>query len=497
MTTSAWPPSQKVTAPTIRPDDVVGYTPVTTNPESSCANWLLKAASLLMVLLYGHVVLRAGVDSRAALPTADKRCGPPAYCARTDRRAEPYSATPPAIGPAGSLITDPAFRSRIVRVPDASTDPQRPGESFNTPGSAEQNSWNTDSGRFYVGSRGGALWLYEFDLNTMRTRKWGKLKVPWQSGAQFSHRQPNLLYGVSGRHPLFQQYDTASDKLSTIHDPASCFALKPSDWGAGVAITADDSRLMGVFGPQQDHNYLLYIYDRSRGCRWYNTQTGEIGGEWGPKGTIAAPYRFGIHDARISKSGEFVEIAGGNKGPIFWLVNTMNVTLCASKEDHCLGHRAMGYSHLINSFNSIHPLQLVKRPLNDFKSVRTLVDPLPSLIGWYDYHISWNYITSQDDTPACFSTYRTTNPNTPGSPLVVNGPWENEIDCVETDGKASTVWRFAHTYTTAKNGFWSTSRGNLSQDGRFFMFTSDWQNQLGMGPKGKQYRTDVFIVELR
>jgi outer membrane protein assembly factor BamB len=78
----------------------------------------------------------------------------------------------------------------------------------------------------------------------------------------------------------------------------------------------------------------------------------------------------------------------------------------------------------------------------------------------------------------------------------VNGPWENEVLCIETDGKGSKIWRFAHTYSTAKNGFWSTPRGNVSSDGRFYMFTSDWQDQLGKEPDGK-YRTDVFVVELR
>jgi outer membrane protein assembly factor BamB len=70
--------------------------------------------------------------------------------------------------------------------------------------------------------------------------------------------------------------------------------------------------------------------------------------------------------------------------------------------------------------------------------------------------------------------------------------------CVETDGKASRVWRFAHTYSTAKNGFWSTPRGNVSQDGRFFIFTSDWEDQLDERPRDKRdHRVDVFIVELR
>ena len=430
----------------------------------------------------------------AAAP-ADQQCGPPSYCARTDRKVEPYPSIPVKLGPAGSIFTDPTFGSRMVRVTDPSTAEGRAGVPFFTPASAEQNSWNSNSSRFFVTDNGGALWLFDFDANTMKPREVGKLKAPWR-GAQFSYSQPDILYGVAGRSAVFQQYDAASGKVSDIHDASSCASLKASDWGSGISVSADDKRLMGVFGPQQDNNYLVYLYDREKGCRWYNTQTGEIGGKWGPRGTIAAPYRFSIHDARMSKSGEFVEISGGGKGPMYWQVDTMNVVLCANKENQCWGHHAMGYSHMVNSFNRRHPLELAVRPLNDLTATKRLLDP-PAVVGWYDYHISWNASGPQDSNPACFSTYRKGNPNTPATPLMVSGPWENEIDCVETDGKASTVWRFAHTYSTAKNGFWSQPRGNVSPDGRFFMFTSDWQDQLGLRANGKLYRTDVFIVELR
>jgi hypothetical protein len=95
------------------------------------------------------------------------------------------------------------------------------------------------------------------------------------------------------------------------------------------------------------------------------------------------------------------------------------------------------------------------------------------------------------------STFSLYNPTKPGTPLDTVAPWENEILCVETDGDDSKVWRFAHTYSTAKGGFWTTPRGNVSQDGRFYLFTSDWENQLGRRISGDGYRVDVFMVELR
>jgi hypothetical protein len=157
----------------------------------------------------------------------------------------------------------------------------------------------------------------------------------------------------------------------------------------------------------------------------------------------------------------------------------------------------MGYSHILTPSGKTNPMDLRVHSLSHLDSFTPLVSPLEPTEGWFDKHFSWNNVDPQDSNPACFSTYRQDNPPTPGMPLTVTGPWQNEIDCIEMDGKGSKVWRFAHTYSTAKNGFWSQPRGNVSQDGRFYMFTSDWESQLGEMAKGANHRTDVFVVELR
>ena len=43
--------------------------------------------------------------------------------------------------------------------------------------------------------------------------------------------------------------------------------------------------------------------------------------------------------------------------------------------------------------------------------------------------------------------------------------------------------------------FWDTPRGNVSQDGKFFMFTSNWEDSVGKDRSGR-FREDVFIVKL-
>ncbi len=476
-------------------------TTVLQNEESlSCclAGFCLTTILHLFTLLFlsAGLWVMSGVGAQAA-SSAGKPCGPPSYCARTDRRTEVYPDTPPALGPAGSIVQDPNFGSRIVRVTDDKTDAKRRGGPLMTPSSSEQNTWNTTSTALYVVNSGGGFTLYDFDPSTMTPHSLGEPTLQWAGEPQFSYSQPNILYGIDQRNQAFQQYDISNRRLTTIHKASDCVKLNSSDTGNDVTASADDNRFLAAFGPRQDDYYVVYIFDRGRGCRWYNTETGEIGGQWGPKGTIAIPEHYGVHNTRMSKSGKFVSITrsgGGGKAWLVWEVETMNVVVCPSL---CSGHHVMGYSHIVGPSGESHPFDLVARPLSRLDASSHLITGLQPTGGyWYDHHFSWSNVNLDDTNPVCLSTYRPSNPDTPRTPLAVNGPWENEVVCVEMDGKDSKVWRFAHTYSTAKNGFWSTPRGNVSQDGRFFMFTSDWEDQLGKAPSGK-YRTDVFVVELR
>jgi hypothetical protein len=447
-----------------------------------CADWSVAV---------GTVSGTAGDENRA--------CGPPIHCARTDRRVEPYPKVPPLLGPAGSIVVDASFGSRILRVTDAKSGPNDRAPSFFTPSSAEQNSWNSDTTKFYVTTPGGQFVLYDFDSKNMSAHQRGPIRLSWIGEPEFSFRHPNLLYGTTGRSPAFQQYDASTGRVTTLHEVSSCLKVGPSDLSRAAIPDADDSRWVTAVGPQQDNNYLVYVYDRKQGCRWYNTQTGEIGGKWGPTGTISIPDRFGVHNVRMSKSGKFVFIARGastvGREWVIWEVEKMSVVACPTE---CSGHHVMGFSHILGPSGNNYPMDLLVRPLGSLdRPSRLISEAAPTNGYWYDMHLSWNNADPEDTNPACLSTYRPSNPGTPGTPLDVSGPWENEILCVEMDGKGSKVWRFAHTYSTAKNGFWSTPRGNVSQDGRFFMFTSDWQDQLGRSPNRSQYRTDVFIVELR
>jgi hypothetical protein len=88
--------------------------------------------------------------------------------------------------------------------------------------------------------------------------------------------------------------------------------------------------------------------------------------------------------------------------------------------------------------------------------------------------------------------------------------WDWEIIAIQTNAGSmgATVWRFAHHRTDITYDgpgsepyyFWYLPRAMISPDGRFAMFTSNWEKSLGASTidrePGGNFRCDVFIVAL-
>lgn len=90
--------------------------------------------------------------------------------------------------------------------------------------------------------------------------------------------------------------------------------------------------------------------------------------------------------------------------------------------------------------------------------------------------------------------------------------WDDEIVAIQTDAGAygANVWRFAHhrsdiSYdgdTSKALYFWYTPIAVISPDGKWAIFTSNWEKTLGAAvgsdaQPGGDYRCDVFLVALR
>jgi hypothetical protein len=327
----------------------------------------------------------------------------------------------------------------------------------------------------------------------------GGLLLPLNPGATFSYVDPDVIYGFKGSS-VFQRYNFSTGTVTPVHDPASCVPSLPSSTSTpDPSVSGDDQRLLGYLGgARQDERNYLYVYDKASGCRWYRTDTGQVGGKWGPLGTVTTGDRFLLHNARLSRDGKFIKMTrsgcmSGSCAEVYvWSLDSLSVTACSqSAPPYCGGHSVTGYGQMANNPGVADDMNIWMRPLDDLPGTRPLIAPLNAPGEWaLEGHLSWNNARANQLLPVCMSTYLSD-----GSPII--RAWDNEILCIRTDGVASTVWRFAHTRTGGSDPVvWNNApRGNVSPDGRFYVFTSDWEQTLGMEPGGS-LRTDAFIVEL-
>jgi hypothetical protein len=449
-------------------------------------------------------------------------CGPPTYgCSRTDQDIAQLPSTPPNVGNllgANTIITDPAFGNRIARITDANVDPHAPFQNrtfmTDTSGSADENLWNLDSTMLVLQDTGARGYPFTFNPITMQAARMYVAAVPATNGMTlpnsgvWSHLNPNLLYVATG--PVITSYDFTDPTTPPSPQPFYNFTSSPNCLPAGFSetwqtrggLSADDSVLGMGYSNQGGQGTGVYAvaYKVGSGCAVLNTQTGQVSGDWGAKGTINLPDRWMIHNVKISKDGNWLVIAPAGclttclHGPYFWQIGTTTVYDCG-QGGLCDGHWTEGYTHWVNNNNTPFTNQ-VMRLFDQPSSAASITHSFPVGLTGIDQHQSWNNVDPLDSVPFGATTWTKKTP--------FPAPWYNEVIAVAADG-SGTTWRFAHTFITANNQQFSTKYaiGSISQDGRFFMFSSDWMGTLGSeeGQKtctiGTNCRGDVFVVELR
>src|SRR5262249_43956459 len=139
----------------------------------------------------------AGLFS-SGVATAQAQTAPSAYSAYTGT-ATRMIPPPPALGAANSVIIDPTFGSRILRVTDQNTNG---GESFVSIDSGSFRSWNADSTAIKLtGPHGDGYWL-EFNPNTFKVGDGSPNPVihPVSFGArwEWSTVDPDIIYYLNG-----------------------------------------------------------------------------------------------------------------------------------------------------------------------------------------------------------------------------------------------------------------------------------------------------------
>ena len=411
-----------------------------------------------------------------------------------------HQETPMLPPPTNSVFTDPDFGSSMVRVTDATTNFKRAGTFLETGGSGEENEWSSDTRKFYVLGDGGWDFAFAFDPLTMAVSSLPNanpgqgLLLPLRPGPSFSFVDPDLIYGTADPNPLtIVSYRFSTGVSSPVIDTRTCGVQPPLSSTAvsddDVSLSLNDTRVaISEGGSQSGAHMFVVVHDKVLGCRWYNTQTGQIGGQWGTTGQTTGIDPYYIRHAYLSRSGKYVFVLVNWFGWYVWDLSTLNVSPCEiHSPGECSGYEAVGYNSLVNGPGITGDMQVAKRPLADISRISQLVSPVPFEWGQAQ-HFTWSD-SGHDKNPVCGSTYSYDDD-------AIDQPYAGEIFCVETNGLASTVWRFAHNRATYIDPFFQTQPlGNVSLDGRFLIFTSDWDAQLGNQSDG-QPRSDVFIVKL-
>jgi hypothetical protein len=175
------------------------------------------------------------------------------------------------------------------------------------------------------------------------------------------------------------------------------------------------------------------------------------------------------------------------------------------------GHDALGYGWQVNqdccaSGAAYDGAQWQLRSLSAPETATDLINPMPSPQEVYIAdHTSWNNAQPDRLVPVLSSLYRYYNGTFNTTPWRA---WDDEIVAIQTDrGSAgATVWRLAHHRSNISRDdgidgtyFWYQPHGVIAPNGRWALFTSNWEKTLGQAPNPEpegKYRTDVFLVAL-
>ena len=470
------------------------------------------------------------------------------YTARTDYTAQPYPGTIPcpsasgcsgggALTGAGYCFTPSDFATQICRVTDQSSPGSQPNFGTDCGGSAETNMMDVSDTRFYVCTGGNVPVMFSFDGTTnppTTAALYGAMLGGCEAAATytlnltFSYTQPKVAYAENyhGGNPALCQYDFTSSstmptyangKITSLVDLSTCVAgLAGKDYNTiyteDVSPSADDQTFAisgsTTSGQGSTGDVYVIVWNRTNGCRVWNTSTGAVTGSWGATGTISKTDTFYLHNVRMNKNGDWVKVSqntciGGGctsvRNTYLWNIATLNVYAGVNDATAACGHGTVGYTHWINecSTGGNNTDFLERANTSDDAAGVQVTSGFPSPLSVQDAHISWNNGNSSDTTPVIMSLYTDDNSTT--------NACDNEITAMTTDGTGK-MFRFAHTYITRadiQNFDAEFAIGNPSQDGKYYFWSTDWEGKLGQiggGSSactiGTDCRGDVFFAIL-
>jgi hypothetical protein len=502
-----------------------------TNPPAQVASNIPASSYSLSNLQQGQayywqiVARNAGGSTSGPVWSFTTQAAPPPssgaptnYSAVTDRLAYPKPPLP-QLGSAGFSFNDPTFGSKIVRITDGSTRPGLLNRSYRIPSNSHLAAWNANATAFYVISNDGTSIPYRFDAATMTasrlqtsTNENGGLTFAFYVEPQFSLNNPDLVYGVGGsNNRTVSSFSLSTGQYTTIINLDNVTGgLANTYVGTMMTGGVPSEKLLTLFGgsSQDLHFYALWTPLDGSASKLVNTVASTINGV-----ATSTTLNFHLHAVQIDKSGRYVFLyptgpdlsAPRSAAQVYLWDTTTDAITAITAAMHPSGHDAAGFGVWINqdccTSSSWDSAQWQFRSLATPEQTSDLISPvLPVKEIYQADHQSWNNAQPDQLVPVISSTYRY------GADTSVPWrAWDDEIIGIQTSthGVGGTVWRFAHHRSNigsdsnpAQPYFWYEPISNISPDGKWVLFTSNWEKTLGTDSSEGTARQDVFLVQL-
>jgi len=380
---------------------------------------------------------------------------PAAPGVKTDRGVYPPPPAP-ALPKAGGTFVDPGFGTELLRVTDEADGKENNNAYSYWP------SFSKDSTRFFIWS-GGQPTLYRFDPQAFSIL--GKEPL-------FPHKPP------SGYEPRWE------DAIWSGQDPQVLFCHQALNlWSYNVATK--EYKLVKEFSKELPPGHLAQMSksldDNVFGFSRQDPKWNLVGYLVWRRDTDAIVLREDttlLDEIQVDKSGKFCVIKSNQqgKGVIQARVADLDTgkieNLIDNEPDFAPGHSDNGQGIVIGADNWQN--RLTFRRLATPHQFHTVLD-LKS--DWsQDGHIS---MLADDESWVLVSFYV-------GNNLPSSGVFKNEIVQVATDG-SQRVRRLAHHRSAFQGAYRNSPRADISRDGRFVVFTSNWE---GTGQR------DVFVLKV-
>ncbi len=369
----------------------------------------------------------------------------------TDHNVYPEPA-PPALPRAGGTFVDPTFGTTIMRVTD-----ENDGVS-NINYYSYWPTFNLDDTKFFVACDNSPM-LYHFDPNGFRIISKGPLYDQTLPGggfmstedAEWSGTNANLLYGYYGLK--LWSFDVSARTYTLIKDFTG---LVPAGYLGQMSRSLDDNMFAFTL---KDPNYaptgyMVWQRDQNRILRNVTLSN--------------------FDEVELDKTGRYLvvkaEFGGGVDFQIVDLQTGSVQGLTDPAPDFSPGHSDNGRNIVVGYDN-----------WNNQYTIRSLATPhqFQTVISFGSDWSQSNHLSMLGDNESWCVISNFTNGTAPV------GPFRQEIFQASTDGTQS-VRRLAHHHSVYRD-YWDTPRADISRDGRFVAFTSNW---------GSTTRRDVFIIRV-